>query len=176
MSCLLLENILHTCSQYPRLSWLYTRRQCVIIGSGFGGSVTALRLAQAGIHCLVLERGGRWSITPAQNTFATLRTPDGRCSWLSSFAVFGEPVPIDVYTGVLELLQEDGINVYAGAGVGGGSLVYNGVTYQPTRTNFERIFPKEISYNAFKARTSLALPGKNTNSTGIPVFVVSSGL
>lgn len=28
--------------------------------------------------------------------------------------------------------------------------------------------------NAFNARTSLALPGKNTNSTGIPVFVVSN--
>ncbi|GAA6616097.1 GMC oxidoreductase [Scytonema sp. NUACC26] len=118
----------------------------IVIGSGFGGAVAALRLAQAGIHCLVLERGRRWQITPAQNTFATLRAPDGRSSWLSSVAVFGEPVPIDVYTGVLELLPEDGINVYAGAGVGGGSLVYNGVTYQPTQANFERIFPKKISY------------------------------
>lgn len=118
----------------------------IVIGSGFGGSVTALRLAQAGIHCIILERGRRWPITPEQNTFATLRAPDGRSSWLSSFAVIGDPTPIDVYTGVLELLQEDGVNVYAGAGVGGGSLVYNGVTYQPTRTNFERIFPKQIPY------------------------------
>lgn len=117
----------------------------IIIGSGFGGSVAALRLAQAGIHSLVLERGRRWPITAAQNTFATLRAPDGRSSWLRNSAVVGNE-PIDVYTGVLELLQEDGVNVYAGAGVGGGSLVYNGVTYQPTRANFERVFPKAISY------------------------------
>jgi cholesterol oxidase len=118
----------------------------IIIGSGFGGSVAALRLAQAGIHSIVLERGRRWPITPKQNTFATLRSPDGRSSWLSSVATFGDPVPIDVYTGVLELLPEDGINVYAGAGVGGGSLVYNGATYQPTKANFERVFPRAISY------------------------------
>jgi cholesterol oxidase len=119
----------------------------IVIGSGFGGAVAALRLAQAGVHTLVLERGRRWTITEAQNTFATLRNPDGRSSWLSPFAVVGEnPAPIDVYTGVLELLKEDGINVYAGAGVGGGSLVYNGTTYQPTRANFERVFPKAIPY------------------------------
>lgn len=119
----------------------------IIIGSGFGGSVAALRLAQAGIRSLVIERGRRWPITEAQNTFATLRNPDGRSSWLSPVAVFGEPIPIDVYTGVLELLQEDGINIYAGAGVGGGSLVYNGAIYQPTRANFERVFPRAISYD-----------------------------
>jgi flavin-dependent dehydrogenase len=43
-----------------------------IIGSGFGGSVAALKLAQAGIYCFILERGHRWSITPAENTFAAL--------------------------------------------------------------------------------------------------------
>jgi len=120
----------------------------IVIGSGFGGSVAALRLAQAGVQTLLLERGRRWPITKAQNTFATLREPDGRSSWLSPFAVAGdESIPIDVYTGVLELLKENNINVYAGAGVGGGSLVYNGVTYQPTRTNFNQVFGGLISYD-----------------------------
>ncbi len=122
--------------------------EAIVIGSGFGGAVAALRLAEAGIHTIVLERGRRWPVTEAQNTFATLRNPDGRSSWLSPTAVVGEnPPSIDIYTGVLELLVEDGVNVYAGAGVGGGSLVYNGSTYQPTRANFERVFSTAISYD-----------------------------
>lgn len=123
----------------------------IVIGSGFGGAVAALRLAEAGVQTLVLERGRRWSITKEQNTFATLRNPDGRSSWLSPFAVVSDPgstpIPINVYTGVLELMVENGVSVYAGAGVGGGSLVYNAGMYQPTRANFEQVFPKAISYD-----------------------------
>jgi len=34
----------------------------IVIGTGFGGAVTACRLAQAGIHTLVLERGRRYDL------------------------------------------------------------------------------------------------------------------
>jgi cholesterol oxidase len=43
----------------------------LIVGSGFGGAVAALRLALAGVHTLILERGRRWPITTAGDTFAT---------------------------------------------------------------------------------------------------------
>lgn len=67
--------------------------EAIVIGSGFGGAVAALRLAEAGIHPIVLERGRRWSVTEAQNTFATLRNPDGRSSWLSPTAVVVKILP-----------------------------------------------------------------------------------
>lgn len=117
----------------------------IVIGSGFGGSVAALRLGQAGINTLILERGRRWTITPQQNTFATYRNPDGRAAWLSPTTFDG--VPVDVYTGILERKDEQGISVLCGAGVGGGSLVYNGVTYQPPRDLFYQVFPPQINYD-----------------------------
>ncbi|MBD2414729.1 GMC family oxidoreductase [Nostoc calcicola FACHB-3891] len=122
----------------------YEDVEALIIGSGFGGSIASLRLAQAGIQTLVLERGRRWNIRSDGNTFANFRNPDGRSAWLSSTNLFGQSV--DVYTGVLETLNEDGITVLAGAGVGGGSLVYNAIIYQPNKELFYRTFPRSISY------------------------------
>src|SRR5829696_3289815 len=54
----------------------------VVIGSGFGGSVAALRLGQAGIDTVVIERGRRWPIRRDGDTFATFERPDGRAYWL----------------------------------------------------------------------------------------------
>ena len=121
--------------------------EAVVIGSGFGGAVAALRLARAGVRTVLLERGRRWPVTASQDTFATLRNPDGRAGWLRTDAPIGAPTPIDRYTGVLERTDEEGISVYAGAGVGGGSLVYNGVTYQPTRQLFDRVFNGALNYD-----------------------------
>ena len=42
----------------------------LVIGSGFGGGVASLRLGEAGIETIVLERGRRWPITEAGNTFS----------------------------------------------------------------------------------------------------------
>jgi len=54
----------------------------IVIGSGFGGAVAALRLGQAGIDTVVIERGRRWPTRPDGNTFATFEQPDGRAYWL----------------------------------------------------------------------------------------------
>ncbi|AKG24885.1 GMC oxidoreductase [Calothrix sp. 336/3] len=124
--------------------------EAIVIGSGFGGAVASLRLGQAGIETVVLERGRRWQITDAGNTFSTTNNPDGRSTWLSPTTVLPPPVPeipIDVYTGVLDVKRGNGINAYRGAGVGGTSLVYGGITYQPTEELFYKVFPRTIKYS-----------------------------
>jgi cholesterol oxidase len=113
----------------------------LIVGSGYAGAVAAYRLAQAGRSAVVLERGLRWKIDPNGNTFATIRNLDGRASWLST----AESVPR--YTGVLELVTGKGISVYGGAGVGGGSLVNNGITMQPPRNLFTSSFGSVLGYD-----------------------------
>jgi cholesterol oxidase len=115
--------------------------EAIVIGSGFGGAIAALRLGQAGVNTLVIERGRRWPITPAQNTFATFNNPDGRAAWLSPKTIFDNNV--DVYAGVFETLQEDGIIVVNGAGCGGGSLAYNAITYQPKKNVFYQVFSRQ---------------------------------
>lgn len=119
--------------------------QAIVIGSGFGGAVAALRLGQAGIDTVVLERGRRWDITQAQDTFTTARNPDSRAGWLTKKAPLGGE-DIDIYTGVLERVDTNGLSILVGAGVGGGSLNYYCGTLQPPRELFYRTFPKEIDY------------------------------
>lgn len=119
----------------------------MIIGSGFGGAVTALRLAEQGIRAVMLERGRRWPVTREQDTFSSLQDPDGRSAWLSDFSLLGEPKPIDRHVGVLELVVGDGIVAFSGAGVGGGSLVYAGALVQPPREAFDRIFRGTVDYD-----------------------------
>ncbi len=124
--------------------------EAIVIGSGFGGSVAALRLGQAGFSTVVLERGLSWPITQQQNTFATYEQPDGRSAWLSPVTVdpINQNVPINVYTGVLDRVIGNGITVLSGVGVGGGSLVNNAALVQPTQSLFSRQFPA-LNYNQF---------------------------
>jgi cholesterol oxidase len=123
--------------------------EAVVIGSGFGGAVASLRLGEAGIETVVLERGRRWRITDAGDTFSTKESPDGRSTWLSNTTIFPPPVPslsIDVFTGVFDRKIGNGITAFRGAGVGGSSLVYGGITYQPREDLFYKVFPRTISY------------------------------
>ena len=98
----------------------------VVIGSGFGGAITALRLAEAGHGVLVLERGRRYA--PAdfprdvKDTDALLwrRESDRK----------------DKARGLFDLRFLSGIATVSAAGVGGGSLVYAGIHYRPRASVF----------------------------------------
>ncbi|MBL8612934.1 MAG: GMC family oxidoreductase [Myxococcales bacterium] len=82
----------------------------VIVGSGFGGSVSALRLSEKGYSVLVLEMGKRWSAADFPET--TWNLP--KYFWKPSLGLYG----------ILQMTMVRDAFFLHGAGVGGGSLVY----------------------------------------------------
>ena len=88
-----------------------------VIGSGFGGSVMALRLAEAGLRVVVLEQGGRVGSARIEEARESFR----RFAWLPKARLFGY---------FAQHLFEH-VSVTAGVGVGGGSLVYGAVLLRP---------------------------------------------
>lgn len=94
----------------------------VIIGSGFGGSVSALRLSEKGYRVGVLEAGRRFKDKDFPKT-----------SWrLNRFLFF----PRLGLTGIQRIHALPNVLILAGAGVGGGSLVYANTLYRPTEKYF----------------------------------------
>lgn len=122
--------------------------EALVIGSGFGGGVASLRLGQAGIETIVLERGRRWTITGDGNTFSPYDKPDGRAAFLTpTVPGFQSGVPIDIYTGIQVGTVGTNIITLTGSGVGGTSLIYGGITYQPPENLFYKVFPRTINYS-----------------------------
>ncbi len=95
----------------------------VIIGSGFGGSVSAWRLTEKGYSVLVIERGKRWRAEDFPknnwNVFKYL--------WLPSLRCFG-PQGLNFFKDIWLL---------NGSGVGGGSLIYASTHRIPPQAFFE---------------------------------------
>lgn len=125
------------------------RRRAVVIGTGFGGGVAALRLGEAGVDTLVLERGQWWPTGPDKDTFTKLLLPDKRCGWFRPTPPItaSPPTSLIPYAGVMEKATFDTIDLICGAGVGGGSLVYHGATWQPSAENFARVMPAGMDYD-----------------------------
>jgi cholesterol oxidase len=95
----------------------------VIVGSGFGGSVSAMRLAQKGYRVAVVEAGKRWQARDFPktnwNAFKYLWAPKLRCF------------------GIQNITLLKGVMVLHGSGVGGGSLVYANTLMRPQPSVFE---------------------------------------
>jgi cholesterol oxidase len=94
----------------------------LIIGSGFGGSVTALRLTEKGYRVGVLEAGRRFSDEDFAKTSWNLR----KFLWAPKFGMYGIQR--------IHLLRN--VMILAGAGVGGGSLNYANTLYVPSQPFF----------------------------------------
>jgi len=95
----------------------------VVIGSGFGGSVAALRLTEKGYKVAVLEAGRR---------FADKDFP--KTSWRLSKFLYAPKLGL---FGIQRIHALPDVLILAGAGVGGGSLVYANTLYQPGDAYFE---------------------------------------
>jgi cholesterol oxidase len=94
----------------------------VIIGSGFGGSVSALRLVEKGYKVLLLEKGKRWQ----DDDFPKTNLIFWKYIWAPFIRSFG----------ILQISVLNGLMVLHGAGFGGGSLGYANVLEIPSDDSF----------------------------------------
>ena len=95
----------------------------IIVGSGFGGSVSALRLAEKGYRVLVIEKGKRYQSEDFPKTNWNLR----KYFWMPRIFLYG----IQCIT----LLKN--VFIFHGTGVGGGSLVYANTLLVPPDDAFK---------------------------------------
>ncbi|MFE6615460.1 GMC oxidoreductase [Amycolatopsis sp. NPDC057786] len=91
----------------------------IVVGSGFGGSVAALRLTEKGYRVAVIEAGRRF----ADDEFAKTSWDLRRYVWAPQVGCFG----------IQRIHMLKDVMVLAGAGVGGGSLVYANTLYRPLK-------------------------------------------
>jgi cholesterol oxidase len=113
------------------------RYDFVIIGSGFGGAVCALRLSEKGYRVLVIEEGKRWLPTDFPRTSWNIR----KYLWLPRLGC----------TGIQRVDWLGDVLVLGGAGVGGGSLVYANTLLVPPDHAFETGWPGGPQFRAILA-------------------------
>jgi cholesterol oxidase len=95
----------------------------LVIGSGFGGSVAALRAVEKGYRVGVMEAGKRWADEDIPKTQWNLP----RFLWLPAAELYG----------IQRIEYLDDVLVLSGAGVGGGSHIYANTLYVPPRQFFD---------------------------------------
>ena len=108
----------------------------IVIGSGFGGAITACRLAEANYKVLILERGRRWD----KSTYP--RRPEDQWLWNNDHP--------EKEQGWLDFHAFPHMSVATGAAVGGGSLIYANISCEAPPNTFDAGWPKEITYAEIK--------------------------
>ncbi|MDB4989624.1 MAG: hypothetical protein JWN04_4802, partial [Myxococcaceae bacterium] len=116
------------------------RYDAVVIGSGFGGAVTACRLAQAGQSVLILERGRRYPRHSFPRNYRDLKA-----GWLWEHE-----------QGLFDVRPFNEVTLVQGAGYGGGSLIYANVHLRPPADLFEHGWPASYTRQALDPYYDLA--------------------
>lgn len=150
----------------------------IVIGSGYGGGVSALRLGQSGVQTLVIEQGRLWDKPDADGKrFSKMLPADTRAGWfskvppslVSSFGGFTveqvaehAPSPQPVQAGICQKVTHGAHDVFRGMAVGGGSMINAGIAAIPTEGQLRAAFP-DIDPGEFlgtyiaRARSSLRI-------------------
>jgi len=109
----------------------------VVVGSGYGGGVTASRLSRAGQRVCVIERG---------REFPTGTFPDRLPELRRELQLNGGKMRSGSRTGLFDFRLGADIHVLVGCGLGGGSLINAGVGLRPDARVFaDRAWPEEIT-------------------------------
>lgn len=159
------------------------RVKALVVGTGYGGAVTALRLAEQGIPVTMLEMGRLWN-TPAKDgkVFCSVFSLDDRAMWFNTkltavlSSLFHIPLNIKVpyAAGILDVLRHEGMDVYCGRGVGGGSLVNMAMLITPQREVLSDLMPQGFDVDDFLNRIVPRAKGKLGASTIRPAYFESS--
>lgn len=147
----------------------------LVIGSGFGGAISALRLAEAGQTVTVLERGFRWPNDPWRTIFSNDTAPDGRAFWFRTSAkmIAGNTAYFDSFGGVMDVAEFPKMTAWRAACVGGGSVTFTGAMVQLRQSYFDAIFGGVVSYDELN-RIYYPLVRRMMNLSPIPADVHNS--
>ncbi len=111
----------------------------VVIGSGFGGAITALRLAEAGQSVLILERGKHYK--PEDFPRDIKKTDELLWTYPKKKTM----------QGLYDVRFHSDIATISASGVGGGSLIYANIHYRPQAKIFDDArWPDEINLNSLE--------------------------
>lgn len=127
----------------------------IVIGSGFGGAVAALRLCEKGIKTLLLEMGKEYTVLPDKNVFSPNFPANKFSTWLKSNTElpFGPNLPFSgTYVGVLDRVEYPNMHVYRNTCLGGGSISNGGVLLEPREDHFSSFMFSQINYSELKQK------------------------
>ncbi|OBA94679.1 cholesterol oxidase [Mycobacteriaceae bacterium 1482268.1] len=129
----------------------------IVVGSGYGGGVSALRLGQAGVETLILEKGRLWN-TPDDDgrRFTRMLPADTRAGWFTDVppslvpsymgvsveqVAESNPSPQPVQAGICDKSVHGAHSVFRGIAVGGGSMINAAIAAVPTPDQVRAAFP-----------------------------------
>jgi cholesterol oxidase len=132
----------------------------IVVGSGYGGTILAARLAESGREVLLLERGRDYS----REEF-----PQSLHSAARNIRVRGRRREIGSPSALVDVLAGRDISVLVGCGLGGTSLINANVALQPEPRVFEsRAWPKGIRDDLATCTDAYALAARTLGATPRP--------